>query len=1086
MAKKIQFHQCGKCNAQLPDKFRFCGFCGASLVKQNEAANETAYKNERRDVSVLFADVSGFTSMCETMDPEDVFTLMNEVFTGLGKAINDQGGHIDKYIGDNVMALFGAPIAHEDDPTRACLAALAMQKFLGEFAAGLFKKTGVMLKMRIGINCGLVLAGAIGSKVKREYSVLGDNVNLASRLESNAPPGGVLISDSVAQRIRGFTLSQPREIKVKGKADPVTAFELIGQQQLQRREENPGIFVGRDQEMKFLCSCLQKKNLFKKALLLTGETGTGKTRLINEALQQTPGLNLIWGKGQQQTVNQPYGLAGRILHDNLAQLVKNANALAKPETAKSCLLEINPELEIFAPAILHLLFPELPVPDRDPEIMRQTFSAGFKLLFDSLGRKYYPLVMVLDSFEASDEASAQIIKDISLAGEKCRIQLLVSSRSSLNPTHSFSELKLGPLARKDAKRLLHSLLEQQNIPEQTTNDFLVKAGDNPLFIEQLALWANKNSCRTKNEKLLLPPSLRAIVVSRIDRLTEPGRDLLRVCSIQGPQFHLKFAGAAMKATAAAINQIIPELIQAGLVIRSDPNDQQQCAFRQQMIQEVCYETMMMTDRRKLHLATARALQAQSAEHTGAAPELLAFHYERGEDWAKSGEAKAEAGNRALSFGLNHDACRWFAGAADDLTRVSAGSEALRIINFKVFRGLTQVKTILGATSEAVQSCEILKKHAKLCEEKVEMMRLEADLARIRGEYSAAETTFRKALELQNSCKLKDTRLLLDYADHLLKGAKHEDALQAVQSFRDTSANEPRSQIIADTLEGKIEYARGNFTEAGRLFLRAYNAAKNESGLSEKAKTANLLGNVERDLGHYVVARRYYREALQTWEIAGDVEGIAGANNNLGNLAMSLGNFRKAEQYHRETLKRWQSAGNVSGAILSQANLAILALELKNGERAIKYARQARESLGESGSIVLISLVRVIEGEGLLLVGKTEQALHEFNEVLDNFSPEKARLAHAGAIRGLGKIAMLNKNFKQANEYFIRAEEAFRAMKRTQEAARSSVLAARSYLGLKMPGKAREKLLQAEKDFAGMKAAKDLAWTRSLLKSITRN
>ena len=195
---------CPQCSFDIPAGFKFCGHCGCKVedassplpppasapleTERNAPGVPVLQRDERRDVTVLFADVSGFTAMSEKLDPEMVHTIMNEVFEGLGAAICEEDGFIDKYIGDNVMALFGAPVAHEDNTHRACRAALAMQNFLREFSGRNKARTGVILRMRIGIHCGLVLAGNVGSDFRKDYSVMGDTVNLASRMESNAPP----------------------------------------------------------------------------------------------------------------------------------------------------------------------------------------------------------------------------------------------------------------------------------------------------------------------------------------------------------------------------------------------------------------------------------------------------------------------------------------------------------------------------------------------------------------------------------------------------------------------------------------------------------------------------------------------------------------------------------------------------------------------------------------------------------------------------------------------------------------------------------------------------------------------------------
>ncbi len=1090
MIGKKAFLTCPDCKSKLGNDFKFCAYCGTAL-KSSGSNLDKKLKNERRDVSVLFADVSGFTSMCETMDPEDVFTLMNDVFTGLGNAINAQGGHIDKYIGDNVMALFGAPVAHENDPYRACKAALNMQSFLRDFARKLHKKTGVLLKMRIGINCGLVLAGSIGSKVKREYSVLGDNVNLASRLESNAPPGGILISDSIARRISGFDLAEPRLIKVKGKSEPVTAYELLGIQQGKAIGVEPGsIYINRKIELNALAKLLKKFHEFKKPIAILGDAGTGKTRLIYELLKSHQHITAVWGRDLKQNELQPFGFVSRLLRENLGELAGDENIVLEPLKLKSYLIGLDPELSAFIPAILHLLFPEtFSPPDRDPIFLRRTTEAGLHGIFNALGKKHHPMVLVLDSFETADQSSIKTIKKILNSVNPGNFLTIIASRKNIEGFNWQEKIEIQSLNEDDSETLMRNLLKDVHIPEKSLTGFLNKAAGNPLFIKELASWAIRIGKKNSNEDVLLPPSLRAIIVSRLDQLSHVEQEFVRVCSVQGQQFDLNVSVKAGKFKIKDLElKILPDLEMADIVARSPYSNQNEWFFKQNLLQEVCYETMLLKDRRSLHLSTAKALIEISNEHNAVPPELLAYHYERAEEWKNSAISKLQAGDKAKSFGLYNESLCWFRGALEDLGRLNKNVKGSSQILFPIYEGLTQVLVRTGDTEEAVKICSSLQKQARKPDERIAALRLMAELARIQGDFKAAESFFQKGITLfkKHENYQRNLQLFSDYAEHLLKAGRFSEALEAAKIFRKYTFNDARTSIQADTLEGKIEYAQGNFSSARTLFLRAYKASKQQPGLSEKAISANLLGNNERDLGNYTKARKYFLDALKAWERAGDIEGIAGGNNNLANLAMSVGDFKLSEKHHSEALKRWKNAGNVAGAALSLANLAILSLEQGRGIDAVSHARNAMQSMGAGGNVTLTSFVRVIEGEGLFLSGDAEEAEKRFSQVLKEFSPERARLAHAGAKRGLGKIQALKNNFIEALRFFTEAEENFVQLKRSQEATRTGVLIAETLLKQGEKVLARRKLVEAEKAFATMKAAKDLTRVRSLLKKINRN
>ncbi|HEX5177102.1 MAG TPA: adenylate/guanylate cyclase domain-containing protein, partial [Chthoniobacteraceae bacterium] len=295
--------QCPTCGSEVPAGFKFCGQCGtkldaapaaekAALVAESKVEPAAA---QRREVAVLFADVSGFTAMSEKLDAEDVHELMNRCFAGIGAAIQEEGGYIDKYIGDNVMALFGAPVAHEDDPARACRAALGIQNFIAEFSAQCERESGLRLQMRIGVTFGLVLAGGVGSDVKMDYTVMGDTVNLASRLEGAAAPGTVLVSEEIHRHTQhDFDFGPAQELKVKGKEKLVRAYTLLREASAARFvAATAAPFVSRERELAELRQRIDARHHGRQWVEIRGEIGIGKSRLVREIFTRIAGRHLV-------------------------------------------------------------------------------------------------------------------------------------------------------------------------------------------------------------------------------------------------------------------------------------------------------------------------------------------------------------------------------------------------------------------------------------------------------------------------------------------------------------------------------------------------------------------------------------------------------------------------------------------------------------------------------------------------------------------------------------------------------------------------------------------------------------------------
>ncbi len=1077
---------CPDCRQPLPADYLFCGFCGKELNSGRQIA-KPRMKNERRDVAILFADVSGFTSMCESMDPEDVFTLMNEVFDGLGRAISKEGGHIDKYIGDNVMALFGAPVAHEDDPARACRAAIGMQNFLKQFATKLCERTGVLLKMRIGINCGLVLAGYIGSEVKKEYSVLGDTVNLASRLESKAPPGGILISEAMASRISGFSLGPVQELTVKGKSQPVKAFEILGELKTGQRWKT-GIFTGRARELARISRHLARQKAPFEPLIIIGEAGLGKSRLMTETVRRNDHCHFIFANAAAERQNQPFALFRQMLLENLPELTGNDRLFISSQSLAGWLASLSPALSGFSQVFTHLLEvngTDSPLPELDPAVFRQTIETGIELLLRSLARYFTPLIICIDSLEYADQASLDIICKMQKKNDGLPCHILAACRAAPAACFSGTALALQPLTEKASIDLLKSFFAARGGSETFLHELAVRAAGNPLFLEEYARWTVVSDSRGEAVRNTLPPTLRALVVSRLDQISAKSRDFLAGCSILGCEFEIQIArSTSSQMSDDELSAILQELQKADLIEPAQPQNFDHWIFRQKLVHDVCYETMLINERRKMHLATAEAL-IQAGSHKSVAPAVMAFHYEKAEAWPESAGAKIGAGNQAAAFGLNAEACRWFSAAIEDLRRCGEVKEHLKSLYFSGFQGMTQSLIKLGKTAEAVDATVNLEQFAETTADKIETARIHAEIARVQGNSESTAGFFRQAISLSENLPpaRQNPRLYQEYAEYLLKRGLFEEARKASEIFRQASGSTPAAVIQSDTLSGKILYAAGSLAGARDLFLRAYHQALQAPGIAEKARTANLLGNVERDMGNYENARCYFQDALEAWQKTGDAECIAGANNNLGNLEMSLGNYAAAGKYHSDTLKRWLEIGNVAGAALSQANLAILALEKGDGAEAIKFAGEALKNLKNAGNEMLVALVRVIEGEGLLATGKVRQAEKIFSGVLGDYDQNRAKLAHAGAVRGLGRVRLHEGNTDEALRLLEDAGSRYRTLKRNQEAARTLMFKGEALLLAARRHEALLAMRQAMQEFEQMKAGRDRERSEARIRSI---
>ncbi|MFN4088476.1 MAG: adenylate/guanylate cyclase domain-containing protein, partial [Alphaproteobacteria bacterium] len=628
-------------------------------------------------MTVLFADVSGFTAMSERLDPETVHRIMNDCFDGLGAAIAAEGGHIDKYIGDNVMALFGAPVAHADDPARAARAALMMQAFLAEFAERNRERAGVTFRMRIGIHCGLVLAGRVGASVRRDYSVMGDAVNLASRLESNARPGAILVSRDMMRRLRGqFAFGPALQLEVKGKAGAVEAAELLRELSEVERGADPAgelPFVGRAAEVEQLCTSWRHASSTAPATIV-GPSGIGKTRLVRAAADAA-GVSLLSVSARPATRRRPMALVRRIVQAVRAHVAPAAPRPDCLESFAASLAAVSDGLQPYLGALWYLSAADglaVEPPDPDPRVLRQTLREGVARLLANLRRHDPGLVLFLDCYDDCDGASAELLRDLPAVGDPPPIVVVRREWDGAPPGDPV--LRLGPLAPAEADALLDRLDHARALHPTLRGDVLRRAQGVPLYLHEILLklvdagvlrqtddgW----TCDPQASAAILPESLFGAMVARGDALEPPLRRLLLECSVQGIEFDAPVAAAVAAQRGgrretvadgeAEVRRALAMLRDRTLVdvdtIRSD-----QWSFRQALLQAACYETLLLTERRRLHGETGHAIVRRAGGREAVAPELLAYHFETAEDWAEAAAANVRAGARAAELFANAEA-----------------------------------------------------------------------------------------------------------------------------------------------------------------------------------------------------------------------------------------------------------------------------------------------------------------------------------------------------------------------------------------------------------------------------------------------
>jgi len=587
--------RCANCQAELPSGAKFCMNCGqpvkaaitvsddvrhtrlaaaapAPLVEKMRAAR---IAGERKVVTALFADVVGSTTLAEQMDAEDWTEIMNHAFDRISPSIYHYEGTIARLLGDAMLAFFGAPVAHEDDPLRASHAALEIIAAVKIYAEEVRRKHGIDFAMRVGLNTGPVVVGDVGSDLKYEFTAMGDAVNLAARMQSAARPMSVLISENTYRFMApAFECTDLGQIEVKGKAEPVRVYEVLAAKAQPGRLrglaglESP--MVGRDAELQTLVklTAATKAGLGRIAVIV-GEPGLGKSRLISEWKTATGTNGLQWAEGH--CLSYGAGLAYHLLLDLLRSLIEVPAAASEEET-RAGLQKLTQELfgeqaiEVY-PYLGHLLSLELEgaalerVKALDPQALQAQYLAALRRLLQTLAARD-PLVLIFDDIHWADPSSTELLTKLLPLTAEARLlfcfitrpdheahgwKLVNTARENFGA--SLTVLNLSPLSEADSRQLVSNLLEIESIPEHIRAIILKKAEGNPFFVEEVIRMLIDRGAIVKQgeswaagkeiETVEIPDNLQGLLLARIDRLPDDVKRTLRVASVIGRQFAVR-------------------------------------------------------------------------------------------------------------------------------------------------------------------------------------------------------------------------------------------------------------------------------------------------------------------------------------------------------------------------------------------------------------------------------------------------------------------------------------------------------------------------------------------------------------------
>jgi class 3 adenylate cyclase/predicted ATPase len=654
-------HRCPSCGTPAPPEARFCMNCGSRL--DGTAAPAPAsdkLPEERRQVTVLFADLSGYTAVAERMDPEAVKALVDRVLLRLGEEVERYGGTVDKYIGDNVMAIFGAPVAHEDDEERAVRAGLGMQGAMVEVNEDL--PDGVHFELRVGVNTGEVLAGAVG----QDYTVVGDTVNVAARLQSAARPGSVTVGERTMRASRGAVRYEQLEpLELKGKSEPVPAWEAAAvraQQAVGRgapSREAP--LVGRSQVLSTLTTIFDRVELESAPHLVTlvGEAGVGKSRVLRELESELCGRTVTPTFRTGRCL--PYGSG--IVFWALGEVLREECGIVDTDSADEAWGKLRgyavelfgtkgepmrEEAERRTALIARLIGLEVPadlVPvAEDPERLRESFFSALRAGIEAMaGRR--PLVLAFEDIHWADDGMLDAIEHLAqwvraplLLVCLARDELLDRRPSWGGGRGSATQLVLEPLTASETEELVAALLPAgETVPPAVVE----RSGGNPLFAEEMARRISEDGSIDPGE---LPDTVQAVLAARLDALEPFERRLIQQAAVVGRTFWegslAPLAGSDQRELERALLSLQEKDILA-VGSESPLTGERELAFKHVLIRDVAYGMLPKAVRARKHFEVGTFIEERAGDRTDEVVSLLAEHYGRAAALGREGGLPAD-------------------------------------------------------------------------------------------------------------------------------------------------------------------------------------------------------------------------------------------------------------------------------------------------------------------------------------------------------------------------------------------------------------------------------------------------------------
>jgi class 3 adenylate cyclase/tetratricopeptide (TPR) repeat protein len=1080
---------CGECGASLPQEVacpgcgttnpanqRFCDKCGESLADGGgspaspeaagsptgvaTAADPRSYtpphlaekilrerpslEGERRTVTVLFADAMGFTPISEQLDQERVYSIMQGCVARMMDAVHRYEGTVTQFLGDGIMALFGAPIQHEDSARRAVAAALDMQRALTQYAIEVRERDTIDCRFRVGLNTGPVIVGSIGDNLDMDYTAIGDTINVASRLESSAEPGTAYLSDTTRRAAEDyFEFEQLGELTLKGKGEPVLAFKALREKSIRTRFEaatERGLtpLIGRKRELALLQEHFEQARSGRgQVVFLSGEAGIGKSRLMLE-FRRSIGDQVPWIEGHCIS----YG--SNIPYVPIIDLVKGRYGVEEGDDEAQIIARINEGTadwdESAKPSVPYLKY-LLNVEVGDPAVLEMDAMARRAGIFDALrnsaiqNTRDAPAVLVVEDLHWVDESSQDALAAVVDVIASVPILMILTHRPGyrqpLGERAHFSRIALGHLPPGECQEMAGQVLKVGSLPPELEELITSKSEGNPFYIEELTKSLLESGVlRHENggyaldrsaEKVSVPDTIQEVILSRIDRLEREGKEAIQLASVIGREFTGRLL-QRISDVRSEVNEVLDKLKSLELIYEKAYLPEISYMFKHALTHDVAYSTLLLERRKTLHSIVAAAIEELYSDRLPEHYETLAHHYYEAREWDKALDYLMKSAQKAADAYAGHDAIAYYDRALEAAEQL--GNVPLETL-FEIYQGKAQVCFVVSEWDVSIQCYgDLVELTRNEGDRKLEGMALGGlGFAQTIGhDFEAADASAKEALEI---------------ADELADDGVRTGALMITTFLGILRGNVAESVAVGERVAALAQKTEQPFYECfcDELFILGYSwrslyeeanrnaevgvARAEEYGMTEPlAFNKWARGVALASSGRYTEAIACLDDAIQFCERIGDKAVRSRSWNTLGWVYMELHDFEQGIECNQKGLDIAHDVGDPEITINAQLNLADAAFAIGERTRATRELEELYADLPEMHEWMKWRYSQHLThslGEAMLTAGDAKRALALADECLALAEPTESQKNVVKGRRLRGQALMAERRLDQAEQ-----------------------------------------------------------------------